>query len=192
MADETNTEMTDETPEEPMADAEAETPETEVEAPEAEAPAEVVLDDARAAVSRGRNSGGSGGEPLAGMAKVALLRGDRNSAMEYVEQILDHLQTFPDPKVTKSASAGEIKADDMTGAVPGLEGTRDPTWIYWTCYQILKDAEDPRAVNLIGKAHELIEDQAQKIEDSELRYSFLSNVRTHQKIRTELALGENT
>lgn len=131
-------------------------------------------------------------EPLAGMAKVALLRGDRNSAMEYVEQILDHLQTFPDPKVTKSASSGEIKADDMTGAVPGLEGTRDPTWIYWTCYQILKDAEDPRAVNLIGKAHELIEDQAQKIEDSELRYSFLSNVRTHQKIRTELALGENT
>jgi hypothetical protein len=71
------------------------------------------------------------------------------------------------------------------GAVPGLEGTSDPMWIYLTCYKILKAVQDQRSETILREAQKLIEEQALKIEDPDLHYSFLSNVKTNQELNSE-------
>jgi hypothetical protein len=82
-----------------------------------------------------------------------------------------------------------VSVVDETGAVPGLEGTGDPMWIYLTCYRVLKVVQDQRSENILREAQKLIEEQALKIEDSDLHYSFLSNVKTNQEFQTESTLG---
>ena len=128
-------------------------------------------------------------EPLAGLAAVDLARGDRISALTHVEEVLNHLDAYPDSDFKKLNSVGEVSVVDKTGAVPGLEGTGDPMWIYLTCYRVLKAVQDQRSENILREAQKLIEEQALKIEDSDLHYSFLSNVKTNQEFQFEFTLG---
>ena len=80
-------------------------------------------------------------------------------------------------------------SNSEAGAVPGLEGTNDPLWIYLTCYKVLKAIQDQRADNVLKRAQSLLREQASKIEDPDLNYSFLNNVETNRDIRAETSLG---
>jgi tetratricopeptide (TPR) repeat protein len=128
-------------------------------------------------------------EPLAGLAAVDLAGGDRTSALTHIEEVLNHLGSYPDSDFKRLNSVGEVSVVDETGAVPGLEGTGDPMWIYLTCYRVLKAVQDQRSENILREAQKLIEEQALKIEDSDLHYSFLSNVKTNQEFQSESTLG---
>jgi predicted ATPase/class 3 adenylate cyclase len=128
-------------------------------------------------------------EPLAGLAAVDLAGGDRSSALTHVEEILSHLDTYLGSGFKKLNNVGEVIVGDETGAIPGLEGTSDPMWIYLTCYKALKTVQDQRSEVILREAQKLIEEQALKIEDSDLHYSFLSNVKTNQEIQSESTLG---
>ncbi|MGZ8260431.1 MAG: ATP-binding protein, partial [Caldimonas sp.] len=59
-------------------------------------------------------------EPLAGLARVALARGDVAAALAAVDEIVAHL-----------AGGGSV------------DGTEDPLWIYLTCHQVLNAAGRP-------------------------------------------------
>ena len=91
------------------------------------------------------------------LAKVALIQGDLETAKNHVEEIIDHLQT--------------ISLDNL-----------DP---FLTCYQVLKANHDLRAHGLINEAYELLQKQASKITDENLRHSFLNNVATNRDIVRE-------
>jgi adenylate cyclase len=97
-------------------------------------------------------------EPLAGLARVALAQGDLVQAGGYVAQILAHLETG------------------------SLDGTDEPIRIYLTCYRVLRANEDPRADKVLAEAYQLLQGRAAKIEDKELRRSFLENVTANREL----------
>ena len=61
-------------------------------------------------------------EPMAGLARIALARGDIAGAMATIAEVVAHF--------------------DGGGSV---DGTEDPLWIYLTCYEVLAAAGSPRA-----------------------------------------------
>ena len=61
-------------------------------------------------------------EPIAGLARIALARGDVEGAMATIAEVVAHF--------------------DAGGSV---DGTEDPIWIYLTCHEVLAAAGSPRA-----------------------------------------------
>ncbi len=120
-------------------------------------------------------------EPQAGLARIFLINTDSTSALAHAEQVLNHIEA--------AQSSASTNQQDQVGALPGLEGTHDPMWIYLVCCQVLSNAGDSRAVNLIRTAHELIQQQASKISDPDLHYSFLNNVKANQEIQSLYTQG---
>jgi len=97
-------------------------------------------------------------EPRAGLASVALARGDRAGALAHVEALLDVLADNP------------------------CAGLDEPFDIYLTCYRILEAHHDPRATPVLQTAHRLLHEYADQITDGALRQSFLENVATHRDL----------
>jgi tetratricopeptide (TPR) repeat protein len=97
-------------------------------------------------------------DPLAGLARLALQRGDLPSALQFVDPILTHLEAH------------------------NLEGVLDPYWIYLTCCQVLRAGRDERFGQILASAQTQLMEQAARIADDDLRRSFLERVATHREI----------
>lgn len=97
-------------------------------------------------------------ESLASLAHLSLTLGDLAQAQAQVEEILSYLE-------------------DGT-----LDGTDEPFQVYLTCYRVLCAGRDPRAEGVLVAAHRLLQERAARIEDEELRQSFLENVVAHREI----------
>ncbi len=128
-------------------------------------------------------------EPLAGLSAVQLASEDRISALTHVEKILNHLDEYQATEFKKLDGAGGTSTGSEAGAVPGLEGTSDPMWIYLTCYKALLANNDLRAQDILSEAQKLLQDQVLKIEDPDLHYSFLNNVKTNREIISGAIVG---
>lgn len=61
-------------------------------------------------------------------------------------------------------------------------GTDEPMRIYLTCYQVLQANDDPRANEILDKAHTTLLERANKITDDAMRISYLGNVAANRKI----------
>ena len=120
-------------------------------------------------------------EPLAGLANLMLDSADSTPALSCTDRILSHIEA-----AQSSTGAGQ---QDQAGAIPGLEGTHDPMWIYYVCCRVLSEAGDPRAARLIQTGHDLVQKQASQIADPDLHYSFLNNVKANQGIQSLYAPG---
>jgi len=97
-------------------------------------------------------------EPIAGLARIALARGDIDGAMKTIGEVIAHF--------------------DAGGSV---DGTEDPIWIYLTCHQVLAAAGSPRAAEFLDRAHALLSERAASLGDAE-RASFLANVPTNRAV----------
>jgi tetratricopeptide (TPR) repeat protein len=97
-------------------------------------------------------------ESLAGLARVAIAQGDVAQAQIWVEEILNHLTTGT------------------------LDGTYEPMRVYLTCYRVLEASGDARSEEVLATAHSLLQEQAAKIENKEMRRSFLENVPAHREL----------
>ena len=96
-----------------------------------------------------------------GLALVCLAEGDLAGALAHVEEILSHLKTS------------------------GLEGASEPLRVYLSCYRVLRAADDPRAGAVLEEAHALLQEIATKIDDEQLRRSYLVNVSPHRELIEE-------
>ena len=99
-------------------------------------------------------------DALAGLAHVSLIQGDLDQAHARVEEVLRYKESNT------------------------LDGAEDPFRIYLTCYHVLRAVHDPRARIILEKAHHLLQEEAAKIADEEMRRSFLENVAVHREIIT--------
>jgi tetratricopeptide (TPR) repeat protein len=97
-------------------------------------------------------------EPLAGLARVALARGDVAAARATVDEIVAHF--------------------DSGGSV---DGTEDPLWIHLTCHDVLAVAGAPRAREFLERGHALLQQRSAALDAGE-RDAFLGNVPTHRRI----------
>jgi tetratricopeptide (TPR) repeat protein len=98
-------------------------------------------------------------EPLAGLARIALTKGDQARAIACVEEILEHMEINP-----------------------GLDGTDEPLRVYLSCFRVLRDKDDARGPEVLSAAHMLLHEQAARIGDEAVRRSFLENAAVHQEI----------
>ncbi|MCB8943851.1 MAG: AAA family ATPase [Ardenticatenaceae bacterium] len=96
----------------------------------------------------------------ASLAWLALAQGNLPAAVQQVETILDFMTT---------ESLDEVEN--------GLE-------IYWKCFKILQQAQDEGAEALIQTAYAHLRRQANRIQNEQLRQSYLEAVVVHQKIQT--------
>ncbi|MFQ5595610.1 MAG: tetratricopeptide repeat protein [Anaerolineae bacterium] len=113
-------------------------------------------------------------ESLAGLARVSMARRDLHQAQSYVEEILGYLE-----RNISSSNSGH-----------GLNGAEEPLRVYLTCYRALNANQDPRAAQILTTAHNLLQEQAAKITDEDMRRSFLENVPAHREILREWANRE--
>ncbi|RMF33081.1 MAG: tetratricopeptide repeat protein, partial [Chloroflexi bacterium] len=103
-------------------------------------------------------------DDLAGLARVALARGDEAEALERVEEVLAWIEAH------------------------GPEGIEYPLQVYLTCYRVLEAVagEAPgaaeRADALLARAYATLQEQAAGISDTALRHKFLEQVRTNREI----------
>ncbi|MBU1878664.1 MAG: tetratricopeptide repeat protein, partial [Chloroflexi bacterium] len=100
-------------------------------------------------------------EARAGLARVALARGDLAVAVAQVVEIQRYLDDHP------------------------LDGTEEPGRVYWTCYQVWQAVQDPRAPALLEAAYHLLQERSARIGDAGLRRSFLQRVAIHRAIIDE-------
>jgi hypothetical protein len=98
-------------------------------------------------------------EAVAGLARVALARGDAAQARTEVQTLLDY-----------RASGGTF------------EGTEEPLRIALTCWQVMSAANDARASGLLADAHADLQAQVAHIADARLRHSLLCAVPHHRAI----------
>ena len=108
-------------------------------------------------------------EIRAGLARLALAKGEAAAAVVHVEAILEHL-----------ADGGS------------LEGTEEPLRVYLTCYQVLEAAEDTRAGEVLATAHSQLQEQAEKLADPEVRRRFLEEVSYHGEIVAAWTVGTDS
>jgi tetratricopeptide (TPR) repeat protein len=96
---------------------------------------------------------------LASLAAIALTQNNLQEALQYANEILNWLEHN------------------------GLEGVEYPWKAYLTCISILETVgEIERANQLLNHAYYSLLDQAAKISDDQIRYSFLHNVASHHDI----------
>jgi tetratricopeptide (TPR) repeat protein len=101
-------------------------------------------------------------ECLTGLARVCLAQGDREEALAWVEELWGHLES------------------------PNLDFVPEPFQVYFTCYRVLRAVKDPRAEEVLGAAHSLLQERAARIEEEEMRRTFLE-VPFHRQIAEEYA-----
>jgi tetratricopeptide (TPR) repeat protein len=97
-------------------------------------------------------------EPVAGLARLALARGDVARATSIIAEVIAHF--------------------DGNGSV---DGTEDPLWIHLTCHQVLAAAGSPRAGDFLECAWRLLRERAAPLDAAE-RATFLGNVPSHRAI----------
>jgi adenylate cyclase len=98
-------------------------------------------------------------ETRAGLARVALARGDRSGAQIQVDHILAYLDSGQE-----------------------LGGTEIPFLIHLTCIRVLYANQDPRADQVLGKAYRLLQEQAAGIPDEATRRAFLEKIPWNREI----------
>lgn len=128
--------------------------------------------------------------------------GDHAAARAHYTQALQLLAALGLPGLTLGALAGlawtelaqgrigeaqnraaEILALLDGGYRPGVDDKH--FLIYLTCYQVLTAARDPRAAELLTRAHSLLQEFAANAPDEETRHSFLENVAENREIARE-------
>jgi tetratricopeptide (TPR) repeat protein len=104
---------------------------------------------------------------LAGLAHISLTQGNLAAAQDHVEEILSYLET---------------------GSLGFMLG---PFRVCLTSYRVLRANGDPRADDVLQRAHALLQERAAKISDEEERRSYLENVAAHREIVEEYAGREH-
>jgi tetratricopeptide (TPR) repeat protein len=117
----------------------------------------------RAALSRRREQKQRAAslENVAGLARIALARGDLQVARAYAEEVLAHVREH------------------------GLSFIERPFQVYQTCVPVLQACQElDMAREVLGEAHQALVERAERIADAALRRSFLEQVPEHREIVT--------
>jgi tetratricopeptide (TPR) repeat protein len=97
-------------------------------------------------------------EPLAGLARIALLEGTPEQAFALIQEFL--------PKVLETS----------------LQGLDRLIWTYLVSHIVLAANNDPQAPDIIQKAYQILLQRAETIADEKSRQSYLTGIRDHYEV----------
>jgi len=97
-------------------------------------------------------------EPLAGLAQVALARGEVDAALAYSERMLP-----------------VIRSPWFAAAVEFFR-------VFWACYQALAANGDSRAPEVLADAYHRLTARAGQIEDEAMRSAYVTRIDVHRAI----------
>ena len=122
------------------------------------------LDAAETALLRAHALASETDDPLrfdaaAGLARVALARGDANAALAALADTIERVEQG-DP----------------------LDSTESRQLIRLTCYEALQRIDDPRAATVLAMAHDDLQQRAALLDDPALRASFVEGIPEHRAI----------
>ncbi|HSL45615.1 MAG TPA: tetratricopeptide repeat protein [Anaerolineales bacterium] len=106
-------------------------------------------------------------EAIAGLAEVYMQVRDLESAFREVEKIMAFLE-----------------------GGSSLNGTEEPLRVYYVCYRVLAQKEDPRSRQVLQTAIQLLKTQLSKLGDDMTRTNYIENIPWRRAI-WNLAQGEN-
>jgi predicted ATPase/class 3 adenylate cyclase len=92
-------------------------------------------------------------EPIGGLIQVAIQMNNHAVAAKLMEELMSYL--------TEGAA---------------LDATEEPLRVYLACYKVLERMGDPRAIQILDKARQLLETQVSKINNEQSRRTFIKNV----------------
>jgi tetratricopeptide (TPR) repeat protein len=98
-------------------------------------------------------------EPIAGLIQVALQLNDLLAARNLTEELMRYL---------------------LQEGVP--DATEEPLRVYLVCFEALEKLGDPRSIQILNIAMELLESQISKINDEQTRRRYIENVPWRQAI----------
>jgi class 3 adenylate cyclase/tetratricopeptide (TPR) repeat protein len=98
-------------------------------------------------------------EPLSGLARISLGRGELAAAQKDVDDILNVLEQGN-----------------------SLHGAREPIRIYLTCFKVLQANGDPRARRILRSSYDSLQKRAGRLPNDEARHIFLNNVPWHREL----------
>jgi ATP/maltotriose-dependent transcriptional regulator MalT len=107
-------------------------------------------------------------EPLAGLAEVALTRGEVAAALAYAERMLP-----------------VVRSPWFAAAVEFFR-------VYWACYKALDASDDARASELLTDAYQRLMARAAQIEDDTMRAGYLDRIAVHRAIAESYAAHLHT
>ncbi|HLF88267.1 MAG TPA: tetratricopeptide repeat protein [Anaerolineales bacterium] len=107
-------------------------------------------------------------ETYTAQAHLLMVQGKHSLALEKIAPVIQHLE----PAWANPQDASEHR----------LFGTKHPFQVYWTCYQVLSSANDPRARMVLETARVLLQKIGNRIQDDALWHSYLENIRVHAEI----------
>ncbi len=114
-------------------------------------------------------------EPRAGLARLALDKGDLPAASEIVSELMSKLPAHPHASPILSP-----RSDDFGTRIWG--GADEPFRILLTCHDVLQAGGDARAGEFLRQAQDLLVFCASHISDATLRASYLEQVRMHHRV----------
>lgn len=103
-------------------------------------------------------------ESVAGLARIALARGDLRQAQAYAEELINEFEddTFPNDGMAEE---------------------------FLTCYRALQANADSRAAHVLSTIYHQLQTTAAKIDDEEMRRIFLENVPTNREVVQEYSVA---
>jgi predicted ATPase len=79
-----------------------------------------------------------------------------------------------------------VEIPSMAGNThPGLMGTDDPPTALLTCYQVLSATGDPRSLEVLETAYQVLQQHAALIDEPDLRRAYLENIPEHRALVEE-------
>jgi hypothetical protein len=100
-------------------------------------------------------------EATAGLAYVALLRGNEQEAQTLLGEVMTYL------------------------AEQGTIGFEEPLLVLHHCYQVLKTTGDERAGDVLRQARQLIHNQLAQMENEAIREQFVAQMPLYRRMRDE-------
>jgi len=142
------------------------------------------------------------------MGHAYLLRGEFQTARDVYCKSIDIRNELGQPSLAMEPMAGLIEADLRANKIESayretenilnflehggtLDGTDDPLRVYYACYLLLQEKQDPRSKQILQTAKNLLDERVSKFSDETARRQYVDNLPWRRALAEEAQLRLN-
>jgi hypothetical protein len=115
------------------------------------------------------------------LAHLYLKQNDLAQAVASIDRVMAYLQLSNEQKGNRPFLPPPSNSQTIP-IIRQLKGVQDPFRVYLDCYHVLQAKGDDRGTAVLDFAADLLQEQANLLDDAELEKSFLENVPVNRQI----------